>query len=55
MGLRDEFVNPEGMLTEADVRPDPRTVWSAIGTPMIDPDGSSDAAVRLTLQRSMRG
>ena len=53
MGLRDEFVNPEGMLTEADVQPDPRTVWSAIGTPMIDPDGTSDGAVRLTLQRSL--
>ena len=53
MGLRDEFVDPDGMLTEADFQPDPRTVWSAIGTPMIDPDGTSDGAVRLTLRSSL--
>jgi hypothetical protein len=41
---------PFGELTD----PDPRTVWSAIGTPMIDPDGVSDAAVSLTLNRALQ-
>jgi hypothetical protein len=34
--------------------PDPRPVWSAIGTPMIDPDGVSDAAVSVTLNRALQ-
>jgi hypothetical protein len=52
--LRDRKWTPGESPFGELIDPDPRTVWSAIGTPMIDPDGVSDAAVSLTLNRALQ-
>ena len=49
MGILDRVLIPDFEPTPEHA--DPRTVWSAIGTPMIDPDGTSDAARSITIAR----
>jgi hypothetical protein len=46
--MLDQILVPGDLLAPTD--PDPRTVWSALGTPMIDPEGSNDAARQMTMQ-----
>ncbi|MFV0307170.1 MAG: hypothetical protein ACK5OX_05460 [Desertimonas sp.] len=52
MGFLDLRLIPESRLPPDS--PDPRTVWSAVGTPMIDPDGHSDAARAMTMHRPLQ-
>lgn len=51
MVMRQMLWEPDRFFADVPDEPDERTVWSPIGTPLIDPAGTSDAAVKVTMRR----